>query len=60
MLKGFQFAFCQMKAAKMALQTLAEVSLTPILNGAVAGAAISAGTLWSEGPAAIFVIRRPG
>lgn len=49
-----------MKAVKMALQTLADVSLVPILNGAVAGSAISAGNLWSEGPAAIFVIRRPG
>ena len=49
-----------MRALNMALQALAEVSLTPILNGAVAGPAILAGSLWSEGPAAIFVVRRPG
>lgn len=40
--------------------TLGQTKLAPVINGAISGGNINAEFLWSQGPAAFFVIRRPG
>ena len=37
-----------------------KAQLIPVSRGAVSGAAIEASSLWNDGPACIFVVRRPG
>ena len=40
--------------------SFSKASLIPVSKGAVAGTAIEASSLWNDGPACIFVVRRPG
>ncbi len=49
-----------MKMLKMSLDLLSKIQIAPVANGAVIGSSFDAGMLWSQTPAAIFVIRRPG
>jgi len=39
---------------------LTSIKLSPVIKGAVAGAPIEAGSLWSNQPVMIHVVRRPG
>jgi hypothetical protein len=39
---------------------LANIRLTPVVNGATSGECIEAGSLWNSQPAMVYVIRRPG
>ena len=39
---------------------ISKIKLTPVIKGAVAGAPIEAGSLWSNQPVMIHVVRRPG
>jgi hypothetical protein len=43
-----------------AAQKLSEIKLAPVQNGAIVGEQINAGSLWSDGPALVYVVRRPG
>ncbi len=45
---------------KVAAETLSKIRLSPIVNGAIQGDAFNAGDIWSDGPAIIYVVRRPG
>lgn len=39
---------------------LSRIQVIPVENGAVAGPAVNAGTLWSDQITLLYVIRRPG
>jgi len=41
-------------------EALNKIKLAPVSKGAVAGAPIEAGSLWSNQPVMIHVVRRPG
>lgn len=45
---------------KVAAETLSKIRLSPIVNGAIQGDAFNAGDIWSDSPAIIYVVRRPG
>jgi hypothetical protein len=49
-----------MKFLKMSLDLLTKIKLAPVINGAISGSMIEAGSLWSQNPVAIYVVRRPG
>jgi hypothetical protein len=39
---------------------LAQIRLSPVIAGAISGDPILSGSLWSQTPAMVYVIRRPG
>lgn len=43
-----------------AANALANIRVAPVVDGAIAGEAINAQNLWSEGPTMVYVVRRPG
>lgn len=48
------------EAAMMSASELARVALRPLVNGLPQGEAVRAGSLWKEGGAIVFAVRRPG
>lgn len=43
-----------------ASDSLRNIQISPVINGGISGEAFDAGKLWSDRPAIIYVVRRPG